>query len=374
MSINSPEDAQRIALFVPTLHGGGAERVMANLAIAFCERGIGVDLVLLKAEGPYLRELPPGVRVIDLDAPRLLAGLAALARYLRRERPLAMLAAMNHANVGAMLAALLSRSRVPIVVSEHNAASVSLDQDPGIKTAVLKMLMRALYPRARNIVAVSQGVADDLGSLLHLDTNRIRVIPNPIVNGKIRALAEQPVSHPWLSDKSVPVILAVGRLTLQKDFETLLRALGKAAKQRPMRLMILGEGELRNTLESLVAELGLSQVVALPGFVDNPYAYMKRADMFVLSSRWEGFGNVLVEAMACGVPVISTDCPSGPAEILENGKWGRLVPVGDADALALAMLDTLEHPGLSPAQRATDFSVDKAADAYLALLLADGQG
>lgn len=374
MKNNSADDARRITLFVPTLRGGGAERVMANLAIEFCERGIDVDLVLLRSEGPYLRELPTGVRVIDLDAPSLLAGLAALARYLRRERPLAMLTAMNHANVGAMLAALLSRSRVPIVVSEHNAASVSLDQEPGIKTAVLKMLMRALYPRARNIVAVSKGVADDLGSLLHIDAGRIRVIPNPIVNGKILALAEQPVSHPWLSDKSVPVVLAVGRLTLQKDFETLLRAFGKAAKQRPMRLMILGEGELRNNLESLVAELGLNQVVALPGFVDNPYAYMKRADMFVLSSRWEGFGNVLVEAMACGAPVISTDCPSGPAEILENGKWGKLVPVGDADALALAMLDTLEHPGLSPARRAMDFSVAKAADAYLALLLADGQG
>lgn len=373
MQTNPPDNEYRIALFVPTLHGGGAERVMANLAIAFCEHGIPVDLILVKAEGPYLKEIPPDVRVVDLNASRLVTGLAALAHYLRSERPQVMLSAMNHANVAALLAALLSRSQVPVVVCEHSNAAVSLDLNPGIKTSVLRVLMRWLYPRARHIVAVSKGVADDLEILLNINASRISVIPNPIVNANILLLSNQPVSHPWFLNKSIPVVLAAGRLAPEKDFETLLRAFGRAREKRRLRLMILGEGELRSSLEALTEKLGLKEDVALPGFIDNPFAYMRQADVFVLSSRWEGFGNVLVEAMACGVPVISTDCPSGPAEILENGKWGRLVPVGDADALAQAMLDTLENPRPSPAQRAMHFSVDRAADAYLSLLLADGK-
>lgn len=364
-------DAPRIALFVPSLRGGGAERVMVNLAIGFCERGIPVDLVLLKAIGPYLNELPTGVRIVNLRASRLLTGLPRLASYLRREKPQVLLSAMKHANVTALLASLLLRSGVPVVVCEHSTATVSLDLNPGIKTFILKALMKWLYPYARHIVAVSEGVADDLESMLRMDASRISAIPNPIVNGKILTLAEQPVSHPWLVDKSIPVVLAAGRLTPAKDFETLLQAFGIARKQRALRLMILGEGELRSDLETQVVRLGLTEDVALPGFIDNPYAYMKQADVFVLSSRWEGFGNVLVEAMACGVPVVSTDCPNGPAEILENGKWGRLVPVGDVDALAQAMLDTLENPGPSAEHRAMDFSIDKAADAYLSLLMAD---
>jgi glycosyltransferase involved in cell wall biosynthesis len=373
MQENTLDNEHRIALFLPSLCGGGAERVMTNLAIAFCERGIAVDLVLLKAEGPYLRELPPGVRVVDLSASRLLTGLPALARYLRQQRPQVMLSAMKHVNVIALLAALLSRSQVPIVVSEHSNATVSLDLNPGIKTSVLRVLMRWLYPRAYHIVAVSEGVAVGLGSLLGIGSSRISVIHNPIVSANVLLLSNQPVSHPWFLNKSIPIILATGRLTPAKDFETLLQAFDRARKKRHLRLMILGEGELRSSLEAVVDKLEQKEDVALPGFVDNPFAYMRQADMFVLSSRWEGFGNVLVEAMACGVPVISTDCPSGPAEILENGKWGRLVPVGDVDALAQAMLDTLESENPSPAQRAMDFSVDKAADAYLSLLLADGE-
>lgn len=371
MQNNSPDDEHRIALFVPTLRGGGAERVMTNLAIAFCERGISVDLVLLRAEGPYLRELPANIRIVDLKSPRLLTGLAALARYLRRERPRILLSAMKHANVTALLASILSRSQVRVVTSDHDTPSVFFDQNPGIKSAVLRALMKVLYPHAHNIVAVSKGVADDLGNLLNISADRIRVIPNPIVCDRILKLSNQSVPHPWLLNKSAPVVLAVGRLTPEKDFATLLHAFNKARNSRRLRLMILGEGELRASLEALVVKLGLAEDVVLPGFVDNPFAYMRHADIFVLSSRWEGFGNVLVEAMACGMPVISTDCPGGPAGILENGKWGRLVPVGDVGALALAMLDTLENPGTSPAQRALDFSVEKAADDYLKLMLPD---
>lgn len=363
----------RIALFLPSLCGGGAERVMVNLAIAFCERGVGVDLVLLQPEGPYLRELPPGVRVVNLKASRMLTGFAALVRYLRREKPRIMLSAMRHVNVTALLAASLSGSQVPVVVCDHNTATVELDQTPGIKSIVIRVLMRWLYPRAYNIVAVSKGVADDLAILLRLNTNRIKVIHNPIVKEELFTLSNQPVTHSWFVNKLFPIVLAVGRLTPQKDYKTLLQAFSIARGTRDLRLMILGEGELRSGLETLIEQLGLVEDVALPGFTENPFAYMRQADMFVLSSLWEGLPTVLIEAMACGAPVISTDCPSGPDEILENGKWGRLVPVGDANALAQAMLDTLDNSGPSPTQRAMDYSVDKSVDAYLSLLFANDE-
>jgi glycosyltransferase involved in cell wall biosynthesis len=346
---------------------------MVNLAIAFSGRGLSVDLVLLKAEGPYLQEVPPSVRIVKLNASRLLTGFVPLVRYLRREKPDVLLTAMKHVNVMALLASIVSRSNVPVAVSEHSTATASLNLTPGIKTAVLGMLMKVLYPYAHYIVAVSKGVADDLSRLLGIEASRISVITNPIVSEKILSLSSQPVSHPWLQEKSTPIILSVGRLTLAKDFKTLLYAFSKVRKKQSLRLMILGEGELRDSLELLVEELGLTADVALPGFTDNPFAYMHHSDVFVLSSRWEGFGNVLVEAMACGVPVISTDCPSGPSEILEGGKWGRMVPVGDADALSRAILDALDSPGPSPIARAMDFTVDNAVDSYLSLLLGNNE-
>lgn len=373
MKIPPSDKARCIALFVPSLRGGGAERVMINLAIAFSERGLGVDLVLLRAEGPYLKEVPLDVRIVELNASRLLTGFVPLVRYLRREKPDVMLTAMKHVNVSALLASIVSCSGVPVVVSEHSTASVSLDLTPSIKSAVLRMLMKVLYPYALHIVAVSKGVANDLSRLLGIEGSRISVITNPIVSEKIFSLSRYPVSHPWLQEKSTPIILSVGRLTLAKDFKTLLYAFSKARKKKPIRLIILGEGELRGSLESLIKELDLTEDVALPGFTGNPFAYMSHSDVFVLSSRWEGFGNVLVEAMACGVPVISTDCPSGPSEILEGGKWGKLVPVGDADALSRAILDTLDSPGLSPISRAMNFTVDNVIDSYLSLLLGNNE-
>jgi glycosyltransferase involved in cell wall biosynthesis len=364
--------SNRIALFVPTLLGGGAERAMANLAIELSKRGIPIDLVLVKAEGPYMSELPSRVRVVDLNASRLLTAFSGLVRYLYQERPRIILSAMYHANVTALLAVFLSRSQVPVIVCEHSTATVSFDQNPGFTTSVLKVLMGLMYPRARHIVAVSKGVADDLGKILGIEARLISVIPNPVVSENILLLSKQQLSHPWFFNKSIPVILAAGRLTAAKDFETLLRAFAKARQKRQLRLMILGEGELRSKLEVLIEKLGLVEDVELHGFVGNPFVFMRRAAIFVLSSRWEGLPSVLIEAMACGVPVVSTDCQSGPAEILENGKWGRLVPVGDDEALALAILDTLDNPGPSPVQRAMEYSVDIAADAYLALLLDGG--
>ncbi|OUM88705.1 MAG: glycosyl transferase [Bacillus thermozeamaize] len=363
------ERRKRVALFVPSLRGGGAERIMLNLAGEFAERGLNVDLILAKAEGPYLAEKHPSVRLIDLKARRVLFSLPGLVRYLRRERPVALLSALDHANLVALWARSLARVPVRVVVSVHNTVSQATARDRNKRSRWILRGMGLFYPRAEAVVAVSEGVAKDLVNVVRLSREKIRVIYNPVVTQALFVKADEPFDHPWFAPGAPPVILGVGRLTEQKDFPTLIRAFALVRKKHPARLMILGEGEERSKLETLVQELGLEKDVALPGFVNNPFKYMKRAGVFVLSSKWEGFGNVLVEAMALGTPVVSTDCPSGPAEILENGRWGRLVPVGDVYALAEAIIETLDeehHPDV--ANRAKDFAVELAVEKYINVL------
>ncbi|MBI3992233.1 MAG: glycosyltransferase [Candidatus Lambdaproteobacteria bacterium] len=356
----------KVAIFLPSLRGGGAERIMVTLANAFAGKGLRVDLVVAKAEGPYLKDVVPSVRVVDLGSSRVLTSLPRLARYLRRERPQVMLSAMSHANVVAIVARCLSRAPTRVVVSERAHLSDILAHDPSLRGRAMASLMRWTYPLAEGAVAVSQGVADDLAATIGLPRERIRVVYNPIDAVRMAALAAEPLRHPWFEPGEPPVMLGIGRLTAQKDFTTLIRAFARLRTKRAARLMILGEGELRQELEALVAAMHVSGDVLLPGFVDNPYAYLRRARLFVLSSGWEGLPGALFEAMACGTPVVSTDCPSGPAEILENGRWGRLVPVGDVGALAQAMAEALDE--CSPPDvvaRAREFSVERAVEGYL---------
>lgn len=363
---------EKVALFLPSLRGGGAERVMVNLARGFSEKGLEVDLVLAKAEGPYLSEVPAGVRVIDLHSSRVLASLPGLVRYLRRERPQAILSTLDHANIVALWARKLARVPNRLVVRVATNLSQSASNTSSARGRLMPRLIHKFYPWADAVVAISQGVADDLVKTARLSRERIQVIYNPVVTPEILEKAEEPLNHPWFAPGEPPVILSVGRLTKQKDYPTLIRAFALVRQERPARLVILGEGEERPKLEALIQELGLEEDVSLPGFVDNPYAYMARSAVFVLSSAWEGFGNVLVEAMAVGTPVVSTDCPSGPAEILEGGKWGKLVPVGDVEKIAKAIIDTLEdlyRPDV--AKRAQDFGIEKPVQNYLKVLLGD---
>lgn len=363
------ERRKRVALFIPSLRGGGAERMMLNLAGEFAERGLNVDLILAKAEGPYLAEKHPSVRLIDLKAPRVLFSLPGLVRYLRRERPVALLSALDHANLVALWARRLARVPVRVVASVRSTVSQATAGSRSKRSRWILQGMRLFYPRAEAVVAVSEGVARDLAELTGLSREKIKVIYNPVVNQVLFAKSEEALDHPWFLPGEPPVILGVGRLTQAKDFPTLIRAFALVRKKRAARLMILGEGEERPKLEALVRELGLEREVTLPGFVDNPYKYMKRAAVFVLSSRWEGLPGVLIEAMASGAPVVSTDCPSGPREILEDGRWGRLVPVGDVYALAEAIIETLDeehHPDV--ANRAKDFAVELAVEKYINVL------
>lgn len=372
MSVDESNGQRRLAIFLPTLNGGGAERVMVTLANAFAARGFKVDLVLATATGPYLKDVAPSVRVVDLQADRVIKALVPLARYIRRERPMAMLSAMGHANVVALLARKLAQVPVHLVVSERSTISAAHAVAKGLVARINFALIRMIYPAADGICTVSKAASEDLAAFSRLPLQRVQTIYNPFNLVHITAKAVEPLGHPWFASGQPPVLLAIGRLTEAKDYPTLIRAFAQLRQQLGARLVILGEGELRPTLQALLVSLRLGEdAVQMPGFVANPYAWLARCSLFVLSSRWEGLPGVLIEAMACGAPVVSTSCLSGPDEILEGGRWGRLVPVGDVDALAQAMAATLNMP---PAERpdvrlrAADFEQEKAVDAYLRLL------
>ena len=324
----------RLAIFTSNMGGGGAERAMLKLAGGMAGRGYQVDLVLSRAEGHYLEEVPGAVRIVDLHASRVLASLPGVVRYLRRERPSAMLTSLNYVNIVGVWARRLAGVETRLVVNEQNTLSLEAPHSPRRRHRLLPMLAKRFYPWADRIVAVSQGAADDLVRAVGLAPDRIEVVHNPIVTPELKAMVAAPLEHPWFEPGGVPVVLAVGRFTVQKDFGTLIRAVERVRRERRVRLLILGDGPERAGLEALVAEVDLGDAVDLPGWVTNPYPYMVRADAFVLSSRWEGLPSVLIEALFCGVPVVATDCPSGPTEILEGGKHGLLVPVGDVGALA----------------------------------------
>ena len=358
-----------IAFFLPSLCGGGAERVIVNLAEGIIERGLPVDLVLSAAEGALLDQLPPGVRLVDLRAPRVLRSLGPLTGYLRRERPRVLVSSMGHANVVALWAARLAGRTTPVVVTEHNTLSQATRQKTRVPGWVWPPLLRVFYRWADSVVAVSRGAADDLARTSGLARDRVEVVYNPVITPTMVALARQTPDHPWFAPGQPPVILGVGRLTRQKDFVTLVRAFAEIRRCRTARLIILGEGEERTALETLAGQLGLANDVALPGFQENALAYMAKSALFVLSSAWEGLPTVLIEALAAGTRVVSTDCPSGPREILQDGRLGTLIPVGDATALAAAMLQALEQPaGTIPLDALIPFTRDAAVDHYLRLI------
>lgn len=363
MSDRKLTNAPPLALFLPSLEGGGAERVMLNLARGILEHGLEVDLVLAKAEGPYLKQLPIGVNVIDLGSKRTLASIPRLASYLRRRRPQALLSALNHANMAALAAKKLSRTPTRVVVSEHNELFPGKLIDK--EGAVFQRLMRYSYAWADGVIAVSEGVADSLARVCGIPRSRIAVIYNPVIGEGLLERAREPLQHPWFAPGEPPVILGIGRLHPQKDFGNLIRAFALLRSEQRARLIILGEGEERPALERLVLELGLEDV-KLPGFVDNPYAYLAHSAAFVLSSAWEGLPTVLIEALAVGTPVVSTDCPSGPREILQGGRFGPLAPIRDSTALAKAMAETLASPAPKvPDSWLKQFTLETATRHYL---------
>lgn len=356
-----------LAVFASFSGAGGVERMLINLLRGFVALGQEVDLVLVRAESPHLARLPPQVNQVRLGTSHTLLAAPALAAYLRRRRPAALLAAKDRAGRTAVLARLLAGTDTPLLLRLGTNLSTAMAERSRAEQWLRYAPIRLLYPRIDRIVAVSEGVAEDTLRVARVPRERIRVIRNPVITPELQRQAREPCPHPWLAAGQPPVIMGAGRLQHQKDFPTLIRAFARVRAVRDCRLLIIGEGAARPALASLAAELGVAGDLALPGFQTNPYAYLARAALFVLSSRWEGSPNVLTEALALGVPVVSTDCPSGPVEILDRGRYGPLVPVGDPAAMAEAMLATLEAPLAADTLRAAvaEYEQMQSARRYL---------
>lgn len=356
-----------IAVFASFSGTGGVERMVVSLIRGFVELGEAVDLVLVRAESPHLARLPASVRQVRLAAGHTLLAAPVLARYLRERRPRALLAAKDRAGRTAVLARALAGTRTPIVLRLGTNLSTAMAGRSALSRALRYLPIRLLYPHIERIAAVSQGVAEDTARIAHIPHERIRVIRNPVLTPELADQAAQPCGHPWLQPGGPPVIVGAGRFQDQKDFPTLIRAFAQVRRGRDCRLLILGEGGLRPRLQALIGELGLGDHVDLPGFQANPYPLLARSSLFVLSSAWEGSPNVLTEALALGIPAVSTDCPSGPAEILDGGRFGPLVPVGDARALAQAMDRTLAQPLPSDVLRSAvqEYEQGRSARRYL---------
>jgi glycosyltransferase involved in cell wall biosynthesis len=364
--------APNIALFLPSLDGGGAERVFVQLANEFAALGLRVQLVLAAARGPYLDEVSAGVRLVDLDARGVLRSLPKLVRYLRSERPPVILSALDHSNVVAILACFLAGSRTRCVISMRSVPSAVYREETSARKWILPMAMRGSYRRAHRIIANSQVAASDLIENFRVQAEKVSVIYNPLDLESIERLSRERIENRWLSLNSAPLILGVGSLAVLKDFPTLIRAFSVVRSERECRLAILGEGPDRRDLEGLVAELGLQKDVYLPGFVNNPFAWMRAAEVVVGSSLTEGCPNALMQALACGAAVVSTDCVGGCSEILEGGRWGRLVPIKDAQAMAAAILATMNGTGVvDTRRRAGDFAIGGIARSYLRQLMPD---
>jgi glycosyltransferase involved in cell wall biosynthesis len=359
----------RISILLPDLSAGGAERVNVNLAHEFARAGHEVEFVLMQACGEFLEEARASFSVVDLHTPRVRKVPFALARYLSNRRPDALLAAMWPLTVIAPVISRLFRHRSKVLVSEHNSLSIQYRDRSTIHWAVLRSSMAVGYRCADHCVGVSSGVAADIAALSGLCTKDFDVIYNPITPSpepSPNVICD--IDNLWAWPKGARII-TVGSMKAQKNHPLLLRAFAQLSKP-DVRLMFLGDGAARDALVALAEELRVADRVIFAGFHRNPAPFYKTADLFVLSSNYEGFGNVIVEALFCGTPVVSTDCPSGPAEILDGGRFGRLVPVGDVDALASAIEAALDEPSDPKAlsQRAAEFAPEIAARKYLNLL------
>ena len=385
---------------------------MLRTSRALLDRGFAVDLVVCQHTGALVNEVPDGVRVVALPptsmplarawalaadpmgvaamlrpvllpwrAPHRLPHLPALVRYMRSERPDALLSALPTPNLLAVWARRLSGAATRIVTSEHDTLSTAAARADRWRDFYLPPLLGRTYLMADQIVAVSNGVADDLASCAGIPRERITTVYNPVVCPDLNTRANQVVDHPWFAPDAPPVILAAGRLDPQKDFATLIRAFARVRADRDCRLVILGSEHSGNrayvaNLRALPGQLGVANDVDMPGYTRDVLAYMRCADVFALSSIHEGLGIVLIEALACGTQVVSTDCPHGPQEILDAGRFGHLVPMGDDEAMAGAIRTALDDP-IAPdllRSRGNTFSVERAVDHYVELMFGNTNG
>ncbi len=359
----------RIAILLPDLRGGGAERLSIDLARAFAAQGIHVEFVLMNATGDFLDEASREFKIINLKAKRIRNVPFSLSRYLQSNRPSALIANMWPLTGAAALGRALSRQNCRLLLVEHNTLSLDTHMFQHWPKWLMQTLMAVTYPMADRVSAVSQGAATDLEHLVHLPEGKVTVLHNPIPQRPTPTEHAKAIAESFWQRRHGKRILAVGSFKDQKNFSLLLRAFSKLLGT-DATLLLLGQGAGESTLRALASQLGIADRVIFAGFHTDTTPFYATADLFALSSDYEGFGNVIVEALSFGLPVVSTDCPHGPAEILENGRWGRLVPVGDADALARAMHEALSAPIDREAlkRRAADFAPEIVARRYLDLL------
>ena len=360
---------KRLAVMISFSGDGGVERMVTNLCAEFSQQ-VQVDLLALKLVGGHAERIPVGVNLVPLKAQHAWTSTREVAAYLRANRPDAMLVAKDRAGRAALRARRRAGTGTPIFIRLGTNLSAALERKDALSRWLRTAPMRRAYPQADGVIAVSEGVRQDTIKLTGIAAERVHVIRNPVITPRLFEQASEACPHAWLEHKPLPVILGMGRLTRQKDFETLLRAFAAIQSELPSRLVILGEGPQpgdRERLESLARSSNIRERLLLPGFQKNPYAWLARADLFVLSSAWEGSPNALAEALALGVPSVSTDCPSGPSEILAGGRYGELVPVGDARAMAAAMLHTLRAPlrGAELREAVAEYRADLSAQRYL---------
>lgn len=358
----------KVALFTPSLAGGGAQKAAVYIAQELILKDILVDIVVASPTGELRTSIESSIRVVDLGKKKISRSLPSLILYLRKEKPDVLLSFQTRANLIAILAKFFT-SGSKFIIREGNTASINLGQSKNWRDRIQLLLIPIFYPFADAIIAISRGVAEDLERLVK--RKKISVIYNPSIPRNLDALINEKITHPFLDNNGSPLIISIGRLVEQKDHAMLIRAICIANKSRPIKLLIIGEGHLKDQLKNLAFELGMQNSIDFTGFVENPFPLLSKSAIFALSSRWEGFGIVLAEALACGTQIVSTDCQSGPQEILEDGKYGRLVPVGNHKRMAAAILNTLENPVSEKElkKRAEMFRVDKIANEYLSLIL-----
>lgn len=340
----------KIAYFIPVYRGAAMARWALNITDNLDPQKYAVSFVGLTIEGSFKGQIPSYVRLVnlgDIYAPGIFFKLIV---YFRKERPDIFVSAFPHINTISIIAKIISKVKTKVVLTEHNHFFLLVSNASNIFRRffglyILPQVMRLFYPLADSVICVSNGVAKSILDVVNVK-DKIVVIYNPVVHDKIYQLANESIDHPWFLDPKIPIVLAAGRLVRQKDYPTLLRAFALVTQKIPARLVVLGEGPELKKLQVFCRGLGIMDQVAFLGLQKNPFNYMKMASVFVLSSLHEGFGNVIVEAMACGTPVVATDCKSGPGEIIEDGKSGILIPVQDFGALAEAIIKVLSNDSL----------------------------
>ena len=367
----------KISFFLPKLSSGGAERVIIDIANNLSKRGYFIDIVLAKGGNIYLEEISPSVNIINLKSKSTILSFFPLSRYLKKSRPYGIISALSHANCAVLLAGNIIDKNIKIVVSERNISYRKTKNKIGFKRIILDWLIKYFYPQAKCIVTVSEGVRKSIISTYKFKDDQVKCILNPIDFKKINKLKSESILNNEiindLKNENQKIILSVGSLTKQKNYSLLIKAFKIVSEQINCKLIILGEGPERLNLKRLCRDLEIdSKSIYLPGFIANPFPYMKACDLFVLSSLWEGLPNVLIQALACNCNIISTDCDAGPREILEDGKWGRLIKVNDIDALANAILKELssknQQYGDSKMGGLNRFNIDKVTNQYLEAL------